>query len=72
MPQLNFATFFGQIIWLMLFFSVLYTFIKRYFIPHIGMTLVSREKEMERNIKKCLDFKLSIDLRAIIPSPVSN
>lgn len=52
MPQLNFATFIGQIFWLAIFFSAVYAFIKSYFIPNISKTLLTRESTIANNIKK--------------------
>ena len=43
MPQFNFATWPGQIIWLLIVFAVLYGVLSRVFIPRVRTTLETRQ-----------------------------
>mgnify|MGYP003705910765 CR=1 FL=1 len=66
MPQFNFATFAGQIFWLLICFGILYYAISRIIIPRISVILDNRKQKIDidsrfaKTLQKDIDETLSV------------
>lgn len=57
MPQLDFATYLGQIFWLAISFVVLYTLVARLILPSIASVVETRAKHIADDLDKAEGFK---------------
>lgn len=57
MPQLDFATFPGQIFWLLVLFITLYVLVARNILPKISSVIEDRNKHIADDLDKAEDMK---------------
>ncbi len=61
MPQLDFATYFSQIFWLAVGFTILYIVMARYAIPQISSTIEGRAERINADVTAAKNIKLEAD-----------
>src|SRR5882724_1999690 len=61
MPQLDFATFPSQLIWLAITFFVLYLIVSRVVIPRTGGAIISRKSTIDGNLMAAQEMKDNAD-----------
>jgi F-type H+-transporting ATPase subunit b len=64
LPQLDFATFPSQLIWLVITFSALIILMSRVSLPRISQVLAERQHKIDDNLKKAETFKEEADIAA--------
>ena len=64
LPQLDFATFPPQLIWLVITFCVLMFFMTRFIIPKISEVLEERQHRIDDNLKRAENFQSSAEVAA--------
>ena len=64
LPQLDFATFPSQLIWLVITFAVLLLLMTRVSLPRISETLAERQHKIDDNLKKAESYKEEAEIAA--------
>lgn len=57
LPQLNSATYVGQVFWLLITFGLLYAFMSRVFLPRLGGVIEERRNRIADDYDQAADFK---------------
>ncbi|PIW26984.1 MAG: F0F1 ATP synthase subunit B' [Rhodospirillales bacterium CG15_BIG_FIL_POST_REV_8_21_14_020_66_15] len=57
MPQLDFATYVPQIIWLVITFTAMFLVMWKVCVPRIGGALEARQKKVEQNLERAAELK---------------
>lgn len=65
MPQLDFATFVPQLVWLAITFAVLHFIVVRIALPRIGGTIENRSNKIASDLDKAQSLKADLD-KAIV------
>ncbi len=77
MPQLNISTFFPQIFWLIISFSLLYFLLNKFCLPQLTKIFEDRDAKMDALLSKAQEArdeaaKLKVEYEAIIANAVKS
>ena len=77
MPQLNISTFFPQIFWLIISFSLLYFMLNKFCLPQLTKIFEDRDAKMDALLSKAQEArdeaaKLKVEYEAIIANAVKS
>ncbi len=64
MPQLNFATYPSQVVWLVVSFVILYILMSRVALPRIGAVMEERQNKIDDNLARAEELKTQAEAAA--------